>query len=65
MVTAGNIIGRQANYSRWFREAIKNEQLAREAAEIERDPRFDPKESRERIAEAVSRHYTVPTHDMD
>ena len=57
---------RQAgDYSRWFREAIKNEQLAGEAAEIERDLRFDPKESRERIAEAVSRHYTVPMHDMD
>jgi hypothetical protein len=57
---------RQAgDYSRWFREAIKNEQLAGEAAEIERNLRFDPKESRERIAEAVSRHYTVPMHDMD
>jgi len=29
---------RQAgDYSRWFREAIKNEELAREPAEIERD----------------------------
>ncbi len=57
---------RQAgDYSRWFREAIKNEQLAREPAEIERDTRLDPKESRDRIAQAVSRRYTAPAHEVD
>jgi hypothetical protein len=53
------------DYSQWFREGIKNEQLAREAAEIERDTRLDPKESRKRIAEVVSRHYTAPAHEVD
>jgi HAD superfamily hydrolase (TIGR01484 family) len=53
------------DYSRWFREAIKNEELAREAAEVERDPRLDPKESRDRIAQAISRRYTAPAHEVD
>jgi HAD superfamily hydrolase (TIGR01484 family) len=57
---------RQAgDYSRWFRDGFKNEQLAREVAEIECDTRLGPKESRERIACAISQHYTVPTHKGD
>jgi hydroxymethylpyrimidine pyrophosphatase-like HAD family hydrolase len=57
---------RQAgDYSRWFREAIKNEELAGEAAEVERNTRLDPKESRDRIAQAISRRYTAPVHEVD
>jgi hypothetical protein len=56
---------RSSDYSRWFREAIKNEELAREAAEVEQDTRLDPKESRDRIAEAISRRYAVPEHEVD
>src|SRR5712672_2960092 len=57
---------RQAgDYSRWFREAIKNEELAREAAEIEQSTRLDPKESRDSIAQAISRRYTVPAHEVE
>jgi HAD superfamily hydrolase (TIGR01484 family) len=57
---------RQAgDYSRWFREAIKDEQLAHESGEIERDAGLDPKESRDRIAQAVSRRYMAPTQEMD
>ena len=57
---------RQAgDYSRWFREAIKNEELAGEAAEIEQSTRLDPKESRNSIAQAISRRYAVPAHEVD
>jgi HAD superfamily hydrolase (TIGR01484 family) len=56
---------RLGDYSRWFREAIKNEELAREAAEVERDMRLDPKESRDRIAQAISQRYTAPAHEVD
>jgi HAD superfamily hydrolase (TIGR01484 family) len=56
---------RLGDYSRWFREAIKNEELAREAAEVERDTRLDPKESRGRIAQAISRRYTAPAHEVE
>jgi hypothetical protein len=57
---------RQAgDYSRWFREAIKNEELAGEAAEIEQSTRLDPKESRNSIAQAISRRYAVPAHEVE
>jgi hypothetical protein len=48
------------DYSRWFRQAIKNDELADEAAKIEQDSGLDAQESRKRIAEAVSRRYTAP-----
>jgi hypothetical protein len=51
---------RAGPYSDWFRRAIKNEDLARETAEIESDERLDAKASRERISEAVSSRYTAP-----
>jgi hydroxymethylpyrimidine pyrophosphatase-like HAD family hydrolase len=56
---------RLGDYSRWFREAIKNEELAREAAEVERDTHLDPKESRGRIAQAISRRYTAPSYEVE
>ena len=48
------------DYSRWFRNAIKNNELADETAKIEQDSSLDAQESRKRIAEAVSRRYTAP-----
>lgn len=52
---------RRANdYSRWFREVIKDEALAEEAAEIEAAAKFDAAESRKRISAAVQRRYTAP-----
>jgi hypothetical protein len=56
---------RAGDFSRWFRQAIKDKALAREAAEIEEDRRLDPKQSRTRIAEVISRRYTVPSHEAD
>ena len=49
----------RGDYSRWFREAIKDEQLAREAGEIEgRD--LTPVASRQAFRELIQRHYTLP-----
>ena len=48
---------KQRDYSRWFREAIKDDELADEAAEIERRPAMG---SRERIREAIEKRYTLP-----
>ena len=49
---------RQGDYSRWFREAIKDEELAAEAAEVERSA-GDPAETRRRVREAVERRYVL------
>jgi hypothetical protein len=49
------------DYSRWFRECIKDEDLAREAAAIELDG-MDAEESRARIRDAVERRYTAPAN---
>ncbi|HEY8520666.1 MAG TPA: HAD-IIB family hydrolase [Gammaproteobacteria bacterium] len=51
---------RRGDYSAWFRDVIKDPELADEAAAIEADDALGPRESRERIAEAVSRRYTAP-----
>jgi HAD superfamily hydrolase (TIGR01484 family) len=50
---------RQGDYSRWFREAIKDDALADEAAAIEKTD-GSAAESRRRILEAVSSRYTAP-----
>jgi hypothetical protein len=52
---------RAGDYSTWFRHVIKNEELAREAAEVEADESLDASKSRERINEMVLRRYTAPT----
>jgi hypothetical protein len=49
------------DYSRWFRDCIKDEDLAREAAAIELDG-MDAEESRARIRDAVERRYTAPAN---
>lgn len=46
------------DYSRWFRDFIKDETLAEEASRIEELK--DPKESRQRLKALVSQHYTLP-----
>ncbi len=52
---------RQQDYSRWFREAIKDEALAAEAAGVENQSGLSPKESRELIKAAIERRYTMPS----
>jgi HAD superfamily hydrolase (TIGR01484 family) len=50
----------RGDYSRWFREAIKDQPLAEEAEEIENRVGLSAEESRALIAAAVERHYTLP-----
>jgi len=51
---------RAGDYSLWFRNAIKDDELAEEAAAVERDRSRSPEETRKAIAEAVTRRYTAP-----
>lgn len=51
---------RAGDYSTWFRDAIKDDDLAREAQAIESDSSLDAKRSREEIGAAVTRRYTAP-----
>jgi len=51
----------QANdYSRWAREAIKDDELADELRGIEDHPARDPQATRRSIREAIERRYTAP-----
>jgi hydroxymethylpyrimidine pyrophosphatase-like HAD family hydrolase len=51
---------RRHDYSAWFREAIKDEELAEEAEEVERREELSSSESRARIRAAIERRYTAP-----
>jgi energy-coupling factor transporter ATP-binding protein EcfA2 len=51
---------RAGHYSRWFRDVIKDAELAQVAAAIESDTSLDASASRERIVQEVSRRYTAP-----
>ncbi|MBV9690348.1 MAG: HAD family hydrolase [Ktedonobacteraceae bacterium] len=51
---------RQGDYSRWFREVIKDEDLAAEAASIEKQERLSARESRSRMQAAIEERYTLP-----
>ncbi|HEX2090055.1 MAG TPA: HAD-IIB family hydrolase [Actinomycetota bacterium] len=50
---------RQHDYSKWLREAIKDEELANEAAKIEEQD-LSSDESRARIREVIEQRYTLP-----
>ena len=50
---------RRGDYSAWFRHVIKDHELATEAAEIETDHTLGPADSRQRIADPVTRR-TAP-----
>ncbi len=51
---------RQRDYSRWFREAIKDDTLASEASRVEEQPGVSPTESRSLIRTAIEQRYTLP-----
>lgn len=51
---------RQGDYSRWFREAIKDPELSAEAERIEALADVTPAEGRKLIRAAVEKHYTLP-----
>jgi hypothetical protein len=48
------------HYSEWFREVIKDAELAQAAAEVEKNANLDAAESLKRISEAVTQRYTAP-----
>ncbi|OLE97258.1 MAG: hypothetical protein AUG75_10480 [Cyanobacteria bacterium 13_1_20CM_4_61_6] len=56
---------RRGDYSRWFRDGIKDEELAREAESIQQDESLSPQESRERIRAAIDKRYTLPAGGPD
>jgi hydroxymethylpyrimidine pyrophosphatase-like HAD family hydrolase len=49
---------RNGDYSQWLREAIKDEALANEVREIEKDGKEGPQKSRSAVIEAINRRYT-------
>jgi hydroxymethylpyrimidine pyrophosphatase-like HAD family hydrolase len=51
---------RQGEYSQWFRENIKSEELADAAAAIEEDESLNAEESRRKIKEQIEERYTLP-----
>jgi hypothetical protein len=51
---------RQGDYSRWFREAVNDEDLAAEVEEIEKMDHISPQESRALIKEKIEARYTTP-----
>lgn len=50
---------RRADYSRWLREAVKDEAVADEVAALEGDGNLSASESRVRILEAIRKHYAT------
>ncbi len=47
-------------YSEWFRENIKNDELADAAAEIEGQTKLPAGESKEQIKREIERRFTLP-----
>ena len=52
---------RRGDYTRWFADAIKDEELAGAARAIEALPLADPARSRRLMREAIERLYTLPS----
>jgi hypothetical protein len=48
------------DYSRWVREAIKDDELADELEQIEGQPARNPQATRRSVREAIERKYTAP-----
>lgn len=48
---------RNGNYSAWFKSMIKDDELARLAAQIEQDKNASPKDSRKRRPEGLHKHH--------
>ena len=51
---------RQGDYSAWFRKEIKDEDLARQAADIEQSPDVSAEESRQKMHALITERYTIP-----
>jgi hypothetical protein len=48
-----------ARTSRWFRDSIKDPELAADAERVASDPKLAPAESRARIKQAIESRYTL------
>jgi HAD superfamily hydrolase (TIGR01484 family) len=51
---------RNADYSQWLRDAVKDTAIAEEVARIEKNTQLRPSESRAQILDAIRKHYTAP-----
>jgi HAD superfamily hydrolase (TIGR01484 family) len=51
---------RERDYSRWFRDCIKDEELAAEALRVEHLSGASPQQTRQLIRSAVEQRYTLP-----
>jgi hypothetical protein len=51
---------RNGDYSNWFKSMIKDDELERQTAAVEKDKSASPKDSRQRIREVVESRYTAP-----
>ena len=51
---------RRGDYSRWFREAIKDDELAEDARRVEQEDGLSIAEARAGLREAVESRYTAP-----
>jgi hydroxymethylpyrimidine pyrophosphatase-like HAD family hydrolase/GTPase SAR1 family protein len=51
---------KNADYSRWLRDSVKDREMAEEVARIERNSKLAPAESRSQIIDAIRKHYTAP-----
>lgn len=51
---------RKNDYSGWFQSVIKDDELGRQAAEVEQDESVSPQDSRRKIKDAVESRYTAP-----
>jgi hypothetical protein len=51
---------RRGDYSRWFRNVIKDEGLASDAERVENTDGVSPAESRDLIKKAIEERYTLP-----
>src|SRR5262245_1041336 len=51
---------RAGDYSRWFRDAIKDDDLASEAAAVEKEPSLSASAGRKRVKDLIDRRYTAP-----
>jgi HAD superfamily hydrolase (TIGR01484 family) len=51
---------RHGEISKWFRQAIKDSDLADQAAAVEEDRALSARESRDRIRAAIEKRYTLP-----
>ena len=54
---------RNGEYSKWFRDNVKDSDLADACEEVERDERMTPHASRLIIREAIAKRYTLPVDE--